>query len=224
VGQLQGVQWQVVGYQHRVGTEPHDPDEQFGWDEYLLYSRKRGFCFLVDSTDGWSIVKTTTGAPTVSRDMQAATYLGQRYQQKYAYKAQTNFVEGEFYWPVERGQTTFNREYVRGSSMLAMEENPRERTWSLGAAIDSEAVARAFGLLAKKELLKRGDSGPITPRGAGGGAGCATLIIIVLVIILLLVVLKACEDDSWKSGSGSGYTSFGGGGSYGGSYGGGSHK
>ena len=26
-GQLQGVQWQVVGYQHRLGTEDEDPDE-----------------------------------------------------------------------------------------------------------------------------------------------------------------------------------------------------
>ena len=35
-GTLQGVTWQVVGFQHRMGQEPGD-DEQFGWSEYLLY-------------------------------------------------------------------------------------------------------------------------------------------------------------------------------------------
>ena len=47
-GQLQGVHWQVVGFQHRMGVEPGD-DEHFGWSEYLLYNQKRGFAFLVDS-------------------------------------------------------------------------------------------------------------------------------------------------------------------------------
>jgi len=45
-GQLQGVHWQVVGFQHRMGVEPGD-DEHFGWSEYLLYNQKRGFAFLV---------------------------------------------------------------------------------------------------------------------------------------------------------------------------------
>ena len=35
VGRLQGVDWQVVGFQHRMGVEPGD-DEHFGWSEYLL--------------------------------------------------------------------------------------------------------------------------------------------------------------------------------------------
>jgi hypothetical protein len=63
VGQLSGAQWQVVGFQHRMGYEPDDPDEHFGWDEYLLYNQKRGFTFLVDAEDGWSLVKPVTGAP-----------------------------------------------------------------------------------------------------------------------------------------------------------------
>jgi endogenous inhibitor of DNA gyrase (YacG/DUF329 family) len=220
-GLLQGVQWQVVGYQHRLGTEPEDPDEHFGWDEYLLYSRKRGFSFLVDSSDGWSMVKPATGAPKVSKDMQLAAYLGTSYQHQYAYKAQTTYVAGEFYWPVERGQVTFNRDYARGSAVLSMEETPRERTWSVGSRMDSDTVAKAFGLEAKKELLERGDAGPIAGRGGGMGCGCGTLILLVIVILLLVAVLKACEDENWTLRSGSGYTSSGGGGGW---SGGGFHK
>lgn len=220
-GPLEGVHWQVVGYQHRLGTEPDDPDEHFGWDEYLLYNRKRGFCFLVDSTEGWSLVKPVTGAPKLGADQQSASYLGTTYHQQYAYKAQTTFVEGEFYWPVERGQATFNRDFARGDSLLSMEETPAERTWSLGRKIAGATVAKVFGLEAKKDLFGRGDAGPTTSRGGGTGCGCATIVLLVLLVLVLLAVLKACEDDNWTSGSGSGYTS-GRGGSWSG--GGGFHK
>lgn len=218
-GQLQGVQWQVVGYQHRIGTEPDDPDEHFGWDEYLLYNRQRGFTFLVDASDGWSIVKPATGAPLVKKDMQSAVYLGTTYRQESAYKARTTYVAGEFYWPLERGQATFNRDYAGGNgALLSMEETPSERTWSVGGKVDSDLVARAFGLQDKSALMKRGDAGPTS--GKGAGCGCATIVIVVLVILVLLAVLKACEDDNWTRGSGTGYTSGRSGGGYSGGGGG----
>jgi ribosomal protein S27AE len=93
-GQLQGAQWQVVGFQHRMGHEPGD-DEQFGWDEYLLYNQQRGFIFLVDSEEGWSVVKPTTGAPKYTDGGSTASYLGTSYQLKYSYQAQTSYVAGQ---------------------------------------------------------------------------------------------------------------------------------
>jgi hypothetical protein len=203
-GQLQGVQWQVVGYQHRMGTEPDDPDEQFGWDEYLLYNARRGFTFLVDSTEGWSLVKPATGAPLLGAGGKQASYLGTTYQQLYAYKAETSYVAGEFYWPVVRGQTSFNRDYAKGKALLSMEETPGEVTWSVGSQVESDAVAKAFGLEAKKDLLQRGDAGPTTPRGSGVGCGCGTILVIIFIILVLLVLLKACQDQG--GGSGSGYS------------------
>lgn len=234
-GQLQGVQWQVVGYQHRLGTEPDDPDEHFGWDEYLLYNAKRGFAFLVDTTEGWSLVKPTTGAPTTSGQMQSASYLGTTYRQQYAYKAQTTFVEGEFYWPVERGQQSFNRDYAAGDSLLSLEETPRERTWSVGKRIAADKVAAAFGLENKKDLLRRGDAGPTTVKAGGVGCGCATIFLVVFLLLVLIAVLKACDEQDCvrnadgtvtcrSTSSGSGYRGGTGGWSGGGWSGGGSHK
>lgn len=222
VGQLQGVQWQVVGFQHRTGHEPGD-EEEFGWDEYLLYNRKRGFIFLVDSEEGWSVVKSTTGAPALSSGEQSASYLGAKYQLKYSYEAQTAYVAGEFYWPVERGQKTFNRDFARGDALLSMERGPKEVTWSSGSKIGSDAVARAFKLEGKQDLLKRGDAGPTS---AGAGMGCGTIVVMFVVIIILLMVIRACvKDDGTGSNLSSGGTSRSSGGSFGGfSGGGGSHK
>ena len=217
-GQLQGAQWQVVGYQHRMGWEPGDEDERFGWDEYLLYNAKRGFIFLVDSEEGWSVVKPTTGAPSLSPNGQSAVYLNTGYQLQYSYHAETNYVAGEFYWPVERGQRTFNRDFAKGASLLSMEETPRERTWSSGSRVDASLIAKAFNL-ADKSAGRGGDAGPTTPKGSGSGLGCGTIMIIILVILILLAILKACDDGDR---GGSGYRSSGG--SYGGYSSGGGHK
>lgn len=219
-GQLQGAHWQVVGYQHRLGQEPDDEDEHFGWDEYLLYNRKRGFIFLVDTSEGWSVVKPTTGAPSYTAGAQSASYLGTTYQLLYSYHAETTYVAGEFYWPVERGHKTFNRDFAKGGSLLSLEETPRERSWSSGSRIPSDAVAKAFGLEHKKELLKRSDAGPTTST-SGGGIGCATLIVLFILVVLLVGLLRACDDE--VGGSGSGYRRSSGG-SYGGYSSGGSHK
>ncbi|MET0208737.1 MAG: DUF4178 domain-containing protein, partial [Burkholderiaceae bacterium] len=214
LGQLQGVSWQVVGFQHRMGVAPGD-DEHFGWDEYLLFNKKRGFSFLVDAEDGWSMVKPATGAPSLaSSNATTAVYLGKSYQQQYAYNAETTYVAGEFYWQVERGQKTFNRDFAAGRSLLSMERSANELTWSYGDRIDSAAVAAAFKLDAKKEMFKRNDAAPLS---AASSLGCGTIILIVVVILILLIILSTCS-----SSSGSGYR--GSGGSYGGFSSGGGHK
>ncbi|RZI88728.1 MAG: DUF4178 domain-containing protein, partial [Variovorax sp.] len=171
LGQLQGVQWQVVGFQHRMGVEPGD-DEHFGWDEYLLYNKKRGFSFLVDATDGWSMVKPATGAPKVSEGAQTASYLGKTFRQQYAYNAETTYVAGEFYWKVERGQKSFNRDYASGDTLLSMERSTNEQTWSTGSKVDSATVASAFKLEGKKDLFKRSDASPVS---AASSLGCGTI-------------------------------------------------
>jgi len=213
VGQLHAVHWQVVGFQHRVGVAPGD-DEHFGWDEYLLYNRKRGFCFLVDAEDGWSLVKPATGAPTLAANGRTATYLGKTYQQQYAYDAETTYVAGEFYWQVQRGEETSNRDFASGAALLSMERGGNEVTWSEGHRIDSAAVAAGFGLDAKKDLFRRADASPLS---AAPALGCGTVILVIVVILVLLIVLSTCT-----SSSGSGYRSAGG--SYGGYSSGGSHK
>ncbi|MGJ7492727.1 DUF4178 domain-containing protein [Variovorax sp. ZT4R33] len=215
VGTLQGAAWQVVGFQHRMGNEPGD-DEHFGWNEYLLYNRQRGFSFLVDAEDGWSMVAPTTGAPSMAESGKTAKYLGKGYQQQYAYNAETTYVAGEFYWQVERGQKTFNRDFANGNALLSMERSANELTWSSGSKMDSATVAAAFKLDAKKDMFKRADAAPLS---AASGMGCGTIILIVVVILILLIILSTC---SGRSSGGSSTRSSGG--SYGGYSSGGGHK
>jgi len=224
MGQLQGVAWQVVGFQHRIGTDPADPDEHFGWEEYLLYNTQRGFIFLVDSTEGWSVVKPATGAPVVSAHPPAATYLGTLYALKESYNAETTYALGEFYWRVERGQRTANRDYASGAHVLSMEQSPAEVVWSVGSKIDSNKVATAFKLEDKKTLLQRSDAGPASFNAA---MSLRTLIVIFLLLMLLSIIISRCSRcdpavENCTSGVSSGARSSGG--SFGGFSSGGGHK
>lgn len=216
IGEFEGAKWQVVGFQHRMGVEPDD-DEWFGWDEYLLYHRKRGFIFLVDATDGWSLVRPTTGAPTFKKGGNNATYLGTPYKLDYSYRAVTSYVLGEFYWPVERGQATLNSDFASasGKAILSREESPTEVTWSHGERIDAKAVADAFKMGDQLAKFRREDAAPVV---SASGIGCGTVILILFVLFVLLIILSTCTASS----GGSGYRSSGG--SYGGYSSGGGHK
>jgi len=215
IGQFEGVPWQVVGFQHRVGQEPGD-DESFGWDEYLLYNQRKGFTFLVDASDGWSLVRPATGAPKVSGA--GASYLGASYVRTSSYGAETTYVAGEFYWPVARGQRTENADYsaTRGQALLSSEKSGSEITWSYGGRLASTTVAQAFGMQAQAERFRRDEVGPFVARK---GAGCSTVIVIIVMLFIVLFLLGMCSSSS----SGSGYTRSSGG-SFGGFSTGGSHK
>ncbi|OYU45397.1 MAG: hypothetical protein CFE44_07750, partial [Burkholderiales bacterium PBB4] len=223
LGELQGTQWQVVGFQHRMGVAPGD-DEHFGWSEYLLYNQKKGFSFLVDSEEGWSLVRPTTGAPKwAGGNASSATYLGTPFQLKYSYDAETNYVCGEFYWLVQRGQKTFNRDFVNGKRLLSQEQSGTEVVWSTGDQLSSDTVAKAFGLEGKKDLLERDD---VAPFNASPSISIGTIIALIVVLLILSVILSRCSscDPNVEncSSSSSSYRSTGG--SYGGYSGGGSHK
>jgi hypothetical protein len=226
-GQLQGVNWQVVGFQHRMGAAPGD-DESFGWNEYLLFNVKRGFCFLVDSQEGWSLVKPTTGAPTLGGNGQIASYLGTGYQLKYAYRAQTTYVAGEFYWLVQRGQVTQNYDYVNGPNLLSLEQTPTEAVWSSGSMINSDLVAKTFKLESQQAMFKRAD---VAPFSADNSLGLRTIIITVVLVLVLVVLLSRCSsssscDPSYENCASSSffYGARSAGGSWGGYSGGGGHK
>jgi len=220
VGQLEGLAWQVVGFQHRMGQEPGD-DEQFGWEEYLLYNARRGFSFLVDATDGWSLVRPVTGAPVLASNGQSASYQGTTFKQQYAYKAETTYVAGEFYWQVQRGQKTDNRDFASGKQLLSMEQSRNEITWSAGAKIDSDTVAKAFRLEDQKDLLKRSDAAPFT---AARSIGIIPIIVILIVILIVLSLLSRCSRCDPRVENCSSTTARSSGGSWGGSSSGGGHK
>lgn len=231
IGLFQGVKWQLVGFQHRMGHEVGDPEdgeqEHFGWTEYLLYNQKRGFTFLVDSTEGWSLATPTTGAPSMSAGGSAAIYLQTKYTHKYSYKAETTYVAGEFYWQAERGQISKNRDFQNGVVLLSREETRNEVTWSMGGKLSSNEVAKAFGL--KEDAFNKGPSDifkslDANPLSNIAGIGFGTIILLGAILLVFLLLVGRCSKCDPNVENCSSSSSRSSGGSYGGYSSGGGHK
>ncbi len=240
--------WQVVGYLERCDLPAADSeDEQSFWREYLLYNRSEGFAFLVDTHEGWSLVRPLTGAPKGSGS-NTVEWQGRRFKALYegeSYAAQISYVLGEFYWQLRRGERAQVTDYEwRGEGrveLLSREQTgskggTQEISWSHGRKLDAAEVARAFKLAVSTAALTR-DAAPTS------GHGLVFKILLTLFILFILVMLmRGCSQDDCQSykqsfgeasneyrecqrrASGSGVRLGTGGGSYGGYSGGGGHK
>lgn len=221
-GMLDGLQWQVVGFQRRSGRElGEDDDETFEWDEYLLYNAKAGFSFVVDSEDGWSTARVVSGIPKLSKSGGTATYLRQQYARESTYLAETLYAEGEFYWPVRQGDTSSNVDYVnRGKrASLAQETSQGETTWTHGQQVAAEYLAKAFGV---GKLRDRSQVSPVS----GSGFSWGNILFWLFLLIFLLPFLRACvssPDCDPRTDPNCNYSRSSSG-SYGGYTSGGSHK
>ncbi|MFN8850777.1 MAG: DUF4178 domain-containing protein [Inhella sp.] len=182
--------WQVVGFLERC---TRGDDEQYFWREYLLYNRLRGFAFLVDSDEGWSVVSVLTGAPSpVGAGVQ---WQGQQFNLHERYQAVTTHVLGEFFWRVRRDELTDVADYRRGDQFLSCERSDQEVTWSLGRAMDASEVAQAFGLNPQQQKQIQRDASPLS----GGGETLKGLIVFVVLALLIVGLMKACSDEPCES-------------------------
>lgn len=225
LGTLQGKSWQVVGFQHRLGQEVGEEDESFGWDEYLLYNNKAGFIFLVDATDGWSIVKPATGAPEANTSRQVK-YQGAAYTLQYAYNAQTTYVAGEFYWRVERGQKSYNEDFANGKLLLSREQSAgsggQEVSWSVGSKLDAQTVVQAFKLKGQEAKFNR-DVAPLSS-GNSSELSIGTWIVLLVIIFIVFAMMSRCSRDCDPRVEDCSSSTRSSGGSYGGYSSGGGHK
>jgi hypothetical protein len=183
--------WTVVGYQERCDIPEDSEDEQSFWREYLLYNRLAGFAFLVDTSEGWSLVRTLTGAPSASRG--SASWQGRAYNERWTYQAKTTHVLGEFYWPVRLGDIVKVTDYATrdGQYLLSREQQGPEVTWSAGQVLPAATVQKAFGLSAPAAQFTRDAS---AFKNSGG-----KLLVYFIVGMFLLVIfgtlIRACASD-----------------------------
>ncbi len=189
--------WQVVGYQERCDVPTSGEDDTTFWREYLLYNNTAGFSFLVDSEAGWSWVRPITGAPSQrpGQTLSPATWQGVTYRPKEAYVAKVTWVQGEFYWRVQRDERAAVTDYEgtgnQAQARMSREQTAGEVTWSAGETIDAATVADAFGIAPAARAAMQRDVSPTSFKAAG----VPKVLLIVILLIVVVAVLSQCGND-----------------------------
>ncbi|MFV0623310.1 DUF4178 domain-containing protein [Sphingomonas sp. ac-8] len=138
-GTLRGVEWEAIGYLGR------SENGNYAWEEYLLFNPYHGYRWLIATRGGWSLGEQLTVVPSrVGRDMRLGN---ERYGAFFANgTARVDYVFGEFYWRVRRGDRVETADWVRPGFMLSREADGNEVSWSRSEMLAPQEIARAFGV------------------------------------------------------------------------------
>lgn len=145
-GRLHGADYEVIGFMVRSILVDGIP---FRWGEYLLFNPVEGFRWLTEYLGHWNFVKAAKNTPTRSTSWTnhpIATYLGQAYKHFQTATAKVEYVEGEFYWRVQVGDSNEVSDYINPPLMVSSEATEKELVWSVSEYVEPEAVAQAFKL------------------------------------------------------------------------------
>jgi len=122
---------------------------QYFWHEYLLYNPMAGFRWLVHSDNHWNFVEPVNPAD-VSQDAMSfgstVDYGGVKYKLFQDAQAVVEYVQGEFYWRVEQGETVRAADYVAAPKMLSLEATADEMNWSLGTYLTNDEIEKKFNV------------------------------------------------------------------------------
>ncbi len=119
--------------------------EKYFWHEYLLYNPSIGFRWLVHSDNHWNFVEPVNAAEITIVD-NTANYNGRTFKIFQDAPAVVEYVQGEFYWRVEQGETVRAIDYVDAPLMLSQEATNNEINWSAGTYLTNAEVEKAFGV------------------------------------------------------------------------------
>ncbi|MBX7532407.1 DUF4178 domain-containing protein [Qipengyuania sp. 1XM1-15A] len=138
-GHLKGTDWTVIGYLERN-------DGWSAWGEYLLFNPYEGYRWLIHQDAGWSFGVPFLIQPGSPRGL--TQKIGNEYFKK-CFRETTNTVDyvlGEFYWQVRKGDQAEVNGYVSGNRMLSCEIVGDGYEWTMEEWVSSTEVAEAFGI------------------------------------------------------------------------------
>ncbi len=207
-GTIDGVEYVVAGYMRRSVTF----DQKYEWAEYLLFERKKGFRWLVESDSHWSFVwpiaagdvlDGTRGTEGVARTLVVDKRTFRIFQ---VAMAKVEKVLGEFYWKVAVGETVRTFDYVSPPMAISKEiassaappdakagrKKSAEVNYSQSRYMPVDEVEKAFGIAGLRRPDTVGMQQPYT------GASILPLwlkFVGALMVIAILLALRGPYGD-----------------------------
>lgn len=178
--------WTLIGLMRR---EEIGEGEDSQWTEYLLYSEKKGFQWLIETREGWEAAFVLDEWPQWDGGNQATLAEGS-YGKIYDYGARVVFAAGAFNWRVAVGDRVRVTDYRAGDGKLSMEASAEEITWSRSAALDADQVMAWFGKAKVPARLKLSSSAAIRQNHKS----MAKWLVIALLAINVIPLFVAFDD------------------------------
>lgn len=139
-GELDGVTWEVIGWQQR---SVRSYGQVYRWEEHLLYNPYHGFRYLLLQDGHWVVVTPCPGVPGTG--VNNAQYEQRSYRHFSSAQATVDQVLGEFPWQARRGDKAMATDYVDPPYILSSEAAEGEVVWSQGRYLERATVVKAFG-------------------------------------------------------------------------------
>ena len=135
---INGASHQIIGLMQRAD------DENTVWTEYLLYSTRGGFLWLVESTHAWYLSTVQAEWPEWAGG-DNITFWSKHLKKDSDYPATVVYAAGAFNWRVKVGDVTRVVEFSAESNTLAAEISDAEITWSYGKVVAPDQIRAWFG-------------------------------------------------------------------------------
>jgi hypothetical protein len=139
--------WEVIGYQEKSigGLATEVPlmlqtflSQKDSWQEYLLFNPYHGFRFLSQADGHWTLHRVVKGAKHLPKN--------QIFQRFSAGMATVDYVLGEFYWRVKKGDRAQISDSIAPPYVLSVEKTGDEINTAIGTYLAATEVAAAFGM------------------------------------------------------------------------------
>lgn len=144
-----GYDYELIGL---IGQKMTSDGVIYRWREYLLHCPKLGFRWLTEYNGHWNFVTPLSGVPAVAKSSRRRSmgvkWEGRIYESFQTSTATVEYVLGEFYWQVKRGDANavVVNDYIAPPYVLSSEKTGHELTWSQGVYIEPGVVRKAFDL------------------------------------------------------------------------------
>jgi Domain of unknown function (DUF4178)/Nudix N-terminal len=192
-GKIEGDEYVVAGYMQRSVKI----DKRYYWTEYLLFNPQNGYRWLVESDHHWSFVKPVNagdvGDMTANDAASRVTYEGRTYRIFGDAMARVDYVLGEFYWKVERGEKVRAIDYTAPPYGLSKEiSGESEINYSHGRYAVVDEIERAFNV---HGLPRPSTVGMMQPyKGGDAGRTWRWLMLALLAIAIFLAATRSRHE------------------------------
>ena len=178
-----------IGYMER-STRIHG--ERFQWREYLLYG-EQGYRWLMEDMGHWTWLRPAAVADVSLRSMRAQ-HGGRSHVLWNVVHATVDYVVGEFYWRVTRGEQARLSDYIKPPHVVSEERTGQEVVYSSGTYLPGRAVWEAFGIEGKPPATQGVGLTQPNPHALGFPLLCALVATVALFVLMGAVKARHASD------------------------------